>query len=220
MMMFVKILVLFFSLLPAAFALTPGTCRAIPESKVYLSDHFSLPYPKDVEFSCLYECLGTDQEISHEVRGVSKVRVRHQRDDALKVVCQGVKVKRTSWGYDFDRVDPFYAYVTRMNEIREWADVYVSKDNPLEKEKLKNLREELIEVVQGYEQASRSGAPTADSFARASRFLGGVLEGLPEDANLLDYSIQSVRSERSLIAEDDLADTLVTQVLESLAYWR
>lgn len=204
------------------FALEPGTCRAIPESKVYLSDHFSLPYPKDVEFSCLYECLGlgTDQSLSHEVLGTSKVRVRNQVNDALKVVCQGVKVKRTSWGYDFDKLESFYAYETRIEELREWADEYVSKVNPFEVEKLVELKENLREVVDGYRQASRSGGATADSFAKAVNLLESILVGLPKDVDMLDQSIISVRSGNLLIVGDALANQLSSQVLKSLAYWR
>lgn len=218
--MFIKFLIIFSFVLSTAFALEPGTCRAIPESKVYLSDHFSLPYPKDVEFTCLYECLGTNEDVSHEVLGTWKVRIRNQNDDALKVVCQGVKVKRTSWGYDFDRVVPFYAYMTKIAELRKWANGHVSKDNPFERKNLKELKRKLHDVVRGYEQASHSGASTADSFSKASNLLDSISRGLPEDAEILDYSIDAVRSGEHLINDDHLANRLASQVLKSLAYWR
>lgn len=218
--MLAKSCLFFVCLIPAAFALDAGTCRAIPDSKVYLSDHFSLSYPKQAKFTCLYECLGTGQDMTHEVLGTSEVLVRNESDDAFKVVCQGVKIKKTSWGYDFDRVVPFYAYETRIKELRSWAEDFVSKNNPLEFEKLKKLKKDLLEVVDGYRQASRSGVPSSSSFGKASRFLEKVSDKLPQSPELLDDSLSRLRSEDILLPEDELANQFASDVLLNLAYWR
>jgi hypothetical protein len=219
--MIFKVLILFLCIFsPLAFALEKGECQAITESKVYLSDHFTIPYPRDVEFTCLYKCLGTGENFSHEVLGTSKVAVRNQSDDALKVVCQGIKLKKTPWGYDFDRLVPFYAYETRIKELRDWAEEFVSRDNLYEKENLNELKSKLDEVAFSYKLASDSDTITSNSFTLASALLIKVSETLPENTQLLDLLLKDAREGRDLLPEDHLANKLVSQLLINLAYWR
>lgn len=217
-LIFLSTVASFFSLV--TYALETGTCQALPESKVYLSDHFTLPYPKEATFTCLYECLGQNENQPHEVLGTSNVRVRNQQDDALKVVCQGVKLKSTAWGYDFDKVESFYAYDTKIKELRFWAQEFVSRNNAYEQTKLLKLKSELEEVVAAYELAARSPVDTAKSFFVASELLKKISRPLPENTQALDDALNLLSEQGLLIKSDPLANRLSSGILKSLAQWR
>lgn len=80
---------------------------------------------------------------------ISKVTVTSMDDDALSIVCQGVKVKKVSWGYDFDKVEPFYAYQSNFLEIKRWAFENVNQDPSKNLQKgilLKALKADLFKI--------------------------------------------------------------------------
>lgn len=100
-------------------SLLDGQCLAQPESKRYLSNNFSQPYPKVISFRCKYECFS--QGVFTTIEGISNVKSFSMSDDARKIVCQGVRVKKVSWGFEYDDVEPFFSHNTNIAEIKSWA---------------------------------------------------------------------------------------------------
>ena len=117
-----------------AYGLEDNFCVADEASKKYLSDHFSKPYPKKVKFSCIYKCR---KESSFQtIKGISEITVNNLQGDATRVVCQGVRVKKVSYGFEFDKTIPFYAHEAQTPQVKAWADLNISHANSYEYSKL------------------------------------------------------------------------------------
>ncbi|MFG1491957.1 hypothetical protein [Halobacteriovorax sp. ZH4_bin.1] len=164
----------------------PGFCLADYATKKYIQNDFAAPYPKEVIFSCQYNCRDMESESTEKVTGVSKVVVTSLSDDALKVVCQGVVVKKSKWGYDYDRTDEFYAHQTSIKEIKEWAKLYIPTENEYTVKLLIEFKEHLKKVYPSYKIAGKSNTVVAKEFAQAAYILEEMAQQLPENRNLFD----------------------------------
>lgn len=193
-------------------------CRPILDSKKYLTNNFEMSYPKKVKFECTYECM-TNNRVTN-VNAISEVTVTSMDDDASSVVCQGVRVKKVSWGYDFDGVDLFYAYDGKMTELKRFAfeNVVMKNSAPEEVERLTKLKADLNQVAAAYIQAGASSG--AVGFRDAGKILSDIASQLPQKTILLDNAIKQLIIKKGVIGFDVKAESLVDRVILSSAYWR
>ena len=209
-----KLILLFFILTSSTFAsidLKPYHCLPIVSSKKYIQNNFEAPYPKDVIFSCEYFCRN-ENNVS-KIQGVSKIRVERVTDDAKKVVCEGVKVKKVAWGWDFAGTESFYAHSTMIKEIKVWASKNITRDNPYEVDLLIRLRSTLLEVSNSYFQIRMSGF---EYYEEAARELNKIAMGLPQNTKELDTYLANIPSELDMQTKEGL----IYGVLKSAAAFR
>lgn len=193
-----------------------GSCEPNLTSKRYIQNDFSAPYPKEVIFSCEYHCF--DGSKLHNVTGISKVNVIDISHDARAVVCAGVKVKQTSWGWDFDRVDPFYVYTSNISELRNWANKNISRENPQELRLVEELKPVFMEVGLTYIQV---GKPGFEQFRDAGLLIYSIAVELPESTKTLDAEIKKILARgRNNQPPVDTADGLIHGFISSQAYFR
>lgn len=195
-------------------------CRPIEGSKRYLTSDFSMNYPKKVRFECSYECQSKNQIST--IIGTSEVSVSSMDGDAKDVVCQGVRVKKVTWGYDFDGSDIFYAYDTGVLELKRWAFQNINqKDagNTEETNRLIKLRADLMTVAGAYAVAGHNGGNATKAFTEAAMILSNIGMELPGKSQLLDQAIKQIIINRGIVSGMS-AETLVQNVLKSQAAWR
>ncbi|EPZ52484.1 hypothetical protein M902_2422 [Bacteriovorax sp. BAL6_X] len=170
------------------FAVQPssGFCLAKYTTKKYIQNDFTAPYPKEVIFSCQYECRDMEGQSTEKISGISKIVVTSLTDDALKVVCQGVVVKKSKWGYDYDRTEEFYAHQTNIKEIKEWAKQSIPLENEYTLKLLTEFKDHLKKVYPSYKIAGQSNSSVAKEFAQAAHILEEMSQQLPEGRNLFD----------------------------------
>lgn len=180
------------------FAINPGHCLTDYSSKRYIQNDFSAPYPKEVIFSCKYECENFDG-VKSQMTGISTIVVNSLRDDAYRVVCQGVKVKKTSWGYDYDSTNEFYAHDTRIPEVKEWANDELPIYNLISEKYLKEFASKISNVAQSYLMAAQSQSPYAKDFEKAGQVLERISKELPANKKTFE--------EYRLVLEDLNAQT-------------
>ncbi len=179
---------LFICSLKIAQASDYGTCTADPDSKRYLSNTFSDPYPKIVKFKCLYTCKLESSEVS--IWGTLEKNITSQSDDAKNTVCQGVKVKRVSWGWDFAGVDSFYIFSSQSPELKEYAKENISRENKHELALITSLKETAEVVTNSYAMVSRPGFLY---FGQAATEIKEIVSGLPGDTTKLDEVISKIK---------------------------
>ncbi len=188
-----------------------GECLAKPESKRYLSNNLSEPYPKTISFHCVYECLSdTGVEL---IKGTSHIKSFSMQDDARKIVCQGVQVKKVPWGFEYDGVRPFFSHQTLIKEIKSWANDNVSINAKSSAKLRAQLRENMLIVGKSYIQAGLHSKP----FQRA----GEILLQMVSDESLLQEYILLLR-ERLLAGElkNELSnESLILNFLNVNARW-
>lgn len=206
----------------STFASAPGLneCSPLPATKKYLSTDFH-GYPRDVAFECLYECNA--ENTIHSVSAISRVHISTIDEDALMTTCQGVVVKKTKWGYDFDKVVPFYAADTNLVELKKWAFDNVEFNpavNILEKEKLLNLKIQLNQISASYIIAGTSGGAATKYFIEAGQTLVKIAEGLPMDTKKLDEVVQNLIDAKGVAKTQTTSEGLVETMLLSAASWR
>lgn len=206
----------------SAFATRPGLneCSPLPATKKYISSDFH-GYPRDVVFDCVYEC--NKDETIYPVNAISKVHITTIDEDALMTTCQGVVVKKTKWGYDFDKVVPFYAPDTNLVELKKWAFANIEFDpaiNPLEKAKLLKLKEDLNQISSSYIIAGTSGGQATKYFAEAGTTLAEIAKGLPMNTKLLDEVLQRIIENRGESKASGTSEALIEMMLSSAASWR
>lgn len=219
MRMIFSILALIFFTPQNSLATEFGQCEAdIIKPKTYIQNDFQAPYPKQVVFSCFYNCHGPNGIES--IIGVTKVRVSNINSDARTVVCQGVKVKEVSWGYDFDGTTPFYAYNTRIESIKKWAFQYISRENSMELEKLAELKEVLDQVGQSFVTAGSSNI-TYSYFMEAGEVLLDIARELPDSSKLLDkYLEEIIQQNGTFLGSVNTKEYLIFNNLIQQAHWR
>lgn len=196
-------------------------CRPIVGSKRYLTSDFSTKYPKKVRFDCSYECQANNK-ISTIV-AVSNISVSSMDDDAVDVVCQGVKVKKVSWGYDFDGSEIFYGFDTNLIELKRWAFDSINKDQLANKEEynhLIKLKSELYTIAGAYAVAGNNGGEATRGFAEAAVTLTNIANQLPLKTDLLDEAIKQLIVNRGVITLDASAPSLVQRMLLTSASWK
>lgn len=210
-------LILLTIILPlSAFATGPALneCSPLPATKKYISTDFP-GYPRDVAFECVYECNKDD--VIYSVNAITRVHIKSIDEDALRTTCQGVVVKKTKWGYDFDKVVPFYAADTRLVELKKWAFANIEFDpttNSLEKAKLLKLKEELNQISTSYIIAGASGGQATMYFTEAGTILAEIAKGLPMNTKKLDEVLQRIIESRGE------SKALIEMMLSSAASWR
>jgi hypothetical protein len=186
-------------------------CSPRPDSKRYLSNDFG-DYPRSVLFECTYECrVGGRTEL---VVATSKVRVTNLKEDAILTACQGVKVKEVPWGYDFDRIEPFYAFDSSMKEMKAFAFGNLSFSNPTEKEYLKRLKSELESVIRNYRLVPHQ------EFKKAATRLEEIASELPMKTKNLEEEIKKIIRKKGDTPLDGTAQSYVSANIKSLASWR
>ncbi|EQC48124.1 hypothetical protein [Bacteriovorax sp. DB6_IX] len=196
-------------------ALEVGECLADPQSKKYINPDFSAPYPKKISFTCRYECQAENQ--SQILLGKRTVEVRSLKDEARIPVCLGVEVKQTAWGYDFDRVDPFFIYSADMPALKKWArEQAIELDIASSAHLMQKLKENLKQVGQAYEIAGQN----SEAFREASMILLDIEQSLPENTEVLDFYITKIEELNKIIPYELNAQNLVMRVLFGSANWR
>jgi len=217
------ILLILMTLLPSvAFATRPGIneCSPLPGSKKYISTEFH-EYPRNVAFVCTYEC--NLNEAIHSVYATTKVRINNFDEDATMTTCQGVQVKKVPWGYDFDKVIPFYAPVTNLEELKKWAFDNIEFNpatNLQEKEKLQSLKQQLNQVSSSYIMAGTSGGESTRYFIDAGQKLATIANDLPMSTGHLDEVIQRIIESKGKLESPTTSLGLVETVINSAASWR
>ncbi len=155
-----------------ALDLKEGQCLSRPDSKRYRTVDFSAPYPKTTSFTCIYDCNVNGEEVA--ISGLSKVVTYNMQGDAKLVVCQGVKVVKVSYGYEFDSNEKFFIHDTKIKELKDIArssvELFSSASLPYIKRLIKNLEI----VIPSYKVA---GANSVE-FYEASVILEGLLTSL------------------------------------------
>lgn len=205
-------LLIAFSTSVAHASLIEGYCSPLVDSKVYLTNNFAAPYPKTVEFKCIYEC--TNQRAIEKVVATSSVRINNVSDDAQLVVCQGVKTKPVPWGWDFDGVAPFYAFSTSMPELKEYAFERVTRNPTTEVKLLTELKTTLTTVGQSFRT---TGVAT---FVAAGDELLAIAAELPRKTTRLERAIKLIVDKRGVIPSDASTFSLWAMQIKTHAHWR
>ncbi|MBY0415178.1 MAG: hypothetical protein K2Q18_13490 [Bdellovibrionales bacterium] len=216
---------LFLLLSSQAFAangdVTPQTeqCSAVMDSKVYLSSDFH-GYPRNVKFECTYICNKNGK--LDKLTGISEMTVSTMEDDALSPVCQGVTLKKVPWGYDFDKIIPFYAPDTKILELKRWAFQNISfnsKTSAYEKEKLIKLKTDLYTISSSFIMAGMNGG-TSSYFKEAGIKISEIADQLPEKTTLLDEEIQQIIVNKGINPPGGTAESLIFMMIKNSAEWR
>ncbi len=203
------------SISSVAHAQNYGHCKALPYSKKYLSSNFEQAYPRSVSFTCKYDCLGSSG--TKQIQAKSEVLVNSVFEDATKVVCQGVKVRKSRWGFELDSVNPFYAPYSHLSEIRDWALKNVTRDPKMDRNKLLKLKSQLKEISASYEAASKAQSEYSKAFFEASQILSKIERELPQKKDLLNKTIKALQTIPLQPAPSK--DSLVKGALHSYIDW-
>lgn len=187
-------------------------CLGNVDSKVYKNADFHQAYPRKVSFECTYECKANGKVT--KVKGLRTVTVNNMEDDASGTVCQGVILKKVPWGWDFDKVVPFYAFDTSMNDVKRFAFENMNFKNQTEQEYLLRLKDTLKVVAKAFAQA---GHP---EFYQASQTLTKISDELPAKTTTLDKYIKLVIEARGHVPFEAKADSLVLTNVKTHAAWR
>lgn len=195
-------------------------CSPVMDSKVYLSTDFHA-YPRNVVFDCLYKCNSNGK--IDTIRGTTKVVISNMQEDASGTTCQGVLMKKVPWGYDFDKVEPFYAPETSIAELKIWAFQNISfnpKTNLAERERLTALKKDLYTVASSFIMAGNNGGAATAYFKEAGLELSNIADGLPMNTKLLDAAIFQIVVNKGQRGAVGTADYLTTPMIMSAAGWR
>lgn len=187
-------------------------CAPRTDSKRYVDTHFSTSYPRTVVFECTYDCRVNGRLV--DVVGTKNVTVRNMQEDATDTGCQGVKVKKVSWGWDFDGVEPFYAYQTAMPELKRFAFENISQKNATETKLLTELKSNLQQVTDAYKKVGWG------QFKDASDVMDKIIAQLPGNTTLLDKYIKQIVDKGGDVSLDGTGLSLVLVNLKSSAAWR
>lgn len=187
-------------------------CLEVNGSKRYLDQNYNYSFPRTVRFQCQYEC-----KVSGKVdiiEAVSTVTIRNIEDDAKAAVCQGVKVKKVSWGYDYAGSDAFYAFDTNLKEIKEFAFENIQQNNATEEKYLSKLKNTLLEVARSYAMAN------SPVFQEASRELVRIANELPQKTTLLDKGIKKIVQRNGNVKFELNVESMVLTQIMGHAAWR
>ena len=197
-------------------SLGEGECISLPTSKRYVDFNSSTTYPKSYTFTCDIQCKARG-EVS-TIKALHEVVVRNVSGEAKDVVCHGVRVKRVSWGYDFDRVDKFFIYEAGLSKLTLWGK---SQDISLDHENssllMSKLLKDLMQVLSGYRVASQSNVSSARPFGVAADLIELLLTELPRNTQRVD---QLILEGLSTDIDEHTGRNLVLRVLSSSAKWR
>jgi hypothetical protein len=198
----------------------PNQCASIKDSKVYLSSEFHA-YPRTVVFECDYKCNANG--IIKTLKGTSRVTVNNIEDDLTLPVCLGTILKKVPWGYDFDKIQPFYAPDTYIKELKQWSFDNINfnpRFNSLEKERLTKLKEDLYMVSSSFIVSSMNAGASSEMFKEVGIKLSAIADGLPMDTKLLDEVVQQVIVNRGVATTKMTAETMLMPIIGNSAHWR
>lgn len=193
-------------------------CTPLKDSKRYLSTDFSIKYPRLSKFECTYSCKVNG--VVETVVATSSVVVNSMEEDAKNVVCQGVIVKEVPWGYDFDRLEPFYAFDSKLIELKRWAFENLSQNNATEKIFLEKLKKDLNTVGSSFIIAGINGGSSTSYFLEAGQRLSAIAAQLPNSTILLDEVIKQIIVNKNSNRSAANSDSLVMSTLSTAASWR
>ena len=201
---------------------SPGLnqCSPVMDSKVYSTTDFHA-YPRPVVFECSYKC-NVNGRID-TVKGTTKTVVNNMQEDAAGTTCQGVLMKKVPWGWDFDKVEPFYAPETSIPQLKNWAFQNINfnpKVNQLERARLEELKKDLYTVASSYIMAGIHGGPSAAYFKDAGIKLSEIADGLPMDTRLLEEEIRQIVVNKGQRGAPGTVDFLNTPMILNSAAWR
>lgn len=191
-------------------ALEYGECVANPSSKKYIDADFHTPFPKTISFSCVYECLGN---VSQKITAKSSITVRSMDEEALNLVCQGVVVKKSKWGYEFDHVQNFFVYDTNLIEINKFGK---SEGIAVDTQSSLILNEKMAQTLMTISNAYKIAGQNSEAFLEASL----VLEQMSTDFSLIDSYIEILRGQEFKVSAEFNAQNLVFNVLLTSARHR
>lgn len=193
-------------------------CLPLPATKKYISKEFHT-YPRTVIFECTYLCNAEDT--IHSIAAISNITINNFEEDARKTTCQGVVVKKTNWGFDFDKVEAFYAPDTNLKELKKWAFENINfnpETNAQEKAKLTKLKQDLIQISSSFITAGSTGPESTRYFLEAGKTLAKIAEGLPMNTKNLDEVIKRIVEPKT--SQTNQAEDLVDLFIKSSASWR
>ena len=215
------------------FALDPGLCKALPQTKEYLSfPSDPTLFPKFFSFNCDYECVATNGKVeivkgrsevtlgSANPHGLLHILKKNQEAEAKRLVCQGVKVKKVPWGFEFDYVKPFYAHTSLTREVKAWAEQNVSLNNPLEIRKLSELKVNLLKSAKIFTSAGSNADDRYAYFGEAGKILNEIALELPNNTNRLNKLLADYKERNGVIPSINTSLGLVFQQLKILAAWK
>ncbi len=191
-------------------ALSYGECIAIPSSKVYIDADFHQDFPKTISFNCRYECLA---DTIVEVKAKSSVTVSNFDQEARNLVCQGVIVGKGKWGYELERVEPFFIYNTRIEALKSLGR---QLQVPIDTASSSNLREKLFTDLKTISSAYIIAGQNSLEFKEA----GLVLEQMIDNIGLVDEYLARLKLMDYKIPRGLSSDGLIYNVLLSSAFWR
>ncbi|WP_417335992.1 hypothetical protein [Halobacteriovorax marinus] len=196
--------------------LLEAQCEAIPSSKRYIDFPSQTNYPKMYKFTCDFRCIEGSKQ--YELSALHQVEVHSLTSEARDVVCYGVKVKRVSWGYDFDRVEPFFVYAAGLESLSDWAkSLGVSPDHSSSAPLMNKLVKDLEVILPSYQMAGNTGTDSSRAFAQAAQMIEKLLNQLPASTEYLDELV-SLIPKRDISSHNGL--NLVLRTLQSSAAWR
>jgi len=196
-----------------------GNCLALPSTKKYLSYDFTAPYPKDVTLSCKYICKSESR--IEEITAIRTVTITNQRTEGLNLVCRGIIVKDGRWGFEFDKVQPFFVFDTNMIEIREWAFAEgLEKDGPGSELLMENLIQSFKQISASYKIAGTTNMPTSIYFGEAANILLRMVNELPNNKATLDYYTQRLELTNGHITNQINSENLVLRLVSTFSKWR
>lgn len=215
---FMTIAVFLFSINAVSEVLKTGFCRPELHSKVYIQNDFEQGFPREVIFTCKYKCMLIDGV--KDFLGTTRTSISNQRDDAYKTTCQGVRVKPVFYGYDFDGVEDFYIHDSDSREIKNWAYENIGFNFEEEKQKLLKLKENLNQIIQGYEVAAQSGTEYAPIFAKARELLLPIYNELPFKTSELESALHKIVAQEGITNDVYKPEQMALTALKSLTKWR
>lgn len=191
--------------------LAPGFCRPLIDSKIYLKNGFSDGYPREIAFTCQYECRA-ENEIRTFV-GTIALTLRDTSDDAIHAVCQGVLVKKVSWGWDFAGVTPFYGRAAIAPDLKQVA----MAELPVNGAEEYRLRLALAKTL---EDVSKTFLMAHDSrFEEAGRQLAQIAKDLPGESPVLNRYLAELSQNHFVLPNQISAKSLVLMMLRTHAFW-
>jgi hypothetical protein len=193
-------------------------CSPVMDSKTYMTTEFH-SYPRTVVFECSYKCNSNGK--IETVKGITRVTVSNMEDDASGTTCQGVLMKKVAWGYDFDKVQPFYAPETGILELKRWAFQNVNFDpkvNLVERDRLVLLKKDLYTISASFIVAGMNGG--AIHFNEAGLKLSKIADNLPLNTVLLDEVIQQIVVNKGKSGVVGTSESLIYSMISSAAAWK
>lgn len=188
-------------------------CVPVPDSKQYSGNtNFHDPYPRRVSFECDYRCHHNGRV--EVISGVMTVTVNNMDEDAYGTTCQGVKLKKVPWGWDYDGFEGFYAFDAAAPEVRRFAFENISRNNPIEARKLAQLK-----ITLGNVGGTFKTVPNLE-FNKAGDMLLKIAGELPAKTKELDKAIKRIVELNGKIQMGGTAEGVLLAQISAHAAWR